>query len=73
MLVRGVQSWQNDPQVEVLIAVSPDKPPVDSAQKIVGGGSLTMTEHSRHRTVMKGRILDGVLTTEPANLVLPRN
>lgn len=73
VVVRGVDSWSNDPEVEVVIAASPDLPPRDAAQKVVDGGSLSMTTNPRHRIVVKGRIAGGVLTTAPANLILPRN
>lgn len=73
VVVRGVESWRDDPSVEVIFAASPDLPPRDAAQKIVNGGSLAMTRNPRHRVVMQGRIAGGVLTTEPAKMVLPRN
>ncbi|CAN7273605.1 hypothetical protein LJR225_001357 [Phenylobacterium sp. LjRoot225] len=73
VVVRGVDSWENDPQVEVLIAASPDKPPVDTTQAITDGGSLNVTSNPRYRIVLTGRIENGVLTTDPANLVLPRS
>lgn len=73
VIVRGVDSWENDPHVEVVIAASPDKPPVDTTQAITDGGSLGVTTNSRYRTVLNGRIENGLLTTDPANLVLPLN
>ncbi|CAN7583466.1 hypothetical protein LJR219_004310 [Phenylobacterium sp. LjRoot219] len=73
VVVRGVENWSNDSSVEVIFAASPDLPPRDAAQKVVDGGSLSMTTNARHRVVVKGRIDDGVLTTTPANLRLPRN
>ena len=73
ILVRGVESWRNDPEVEVVIAASTSRAPVDATRNIVDGGSLTMTADPRYRSVVKGRIADGVLTTDPTNLVLPRH
>lgn len=73
VVVRGVDSWRNDPEVEVIIASSPDRPPVDAMQKIVDGGSIGVTKEPRHRTVTRGRIEDGVLITEPATFTLPMN
>lgn len=73
MIVRDVQSWRNDPRVEVVIAPSPDDAPTDAHQKIVSGGSLEVAPQAKWRTVLVGRIEDGVLTTEPADLVLPRS
>lgn len=73
MVVRGVQSWDNDPDVEVVIAGSPEKTPRDVRQQVAEGGSIAMTDNPRWRAVAKGRIENGVLITEPADLVLPDN
>jgi hypothetical protein len=73
MVVRGVESWDNDPQVQVVVAGSPDKAPTDARQQIVDGGSMSMTDNPRWRAVLKGRIENGVLITEPADIVLPDN
>jgi hypothetical protein len=73
IVVRGVDSWQNDPDVEVVIAASTDLPPVDATQKIVDGGSIGVSTDGRYRTVARARIEGGVLITEPANITLPMN
>jgi hypothetical protein len=73
VIVRGVQSWENDPDVEVIVGSTPDKPTLDATGQIVTGGSLAITDNPRYRLVLKGRIENGVLTTEPGNLVLPHN
>lgn len=73
VIVRDVQSWENDPHVEVVIGASPDRPTLDATQKIVDGGSLRITDNPRYRAVLNGRIENGVLTTEPGNIVLPYN
>ncbi|CAN7593377.1 hypothetical protein LJR219_004456 [Phenylobacterium sp. LjRoot219] len=73
VVVRSVDSWDNDPQVEVVIAASADRPPVDATQKIVDGGSVGITPGDKYRTVTRGRIENGVLITEPANVTLPMN
>lgn len=71
MVVRGVTNWDNDPDVVVTIAGSPDKAPKDVRQQTIGGGSMSMTDNPRWRAVLMGRIENGVLITEPADLVLP--
>lgn len=73
VVVRNVENWNNDPDVEVVVAASTDQPTLDATGKVVAGASLTMTENSRYRTVLHGKIVGGVLTTDPANLVLPFN
>ena len=72
MIVRGVDNWQNDPKVEVVMAASPDEPPRDVQQRIVGGGSLAVTDNARWRVTMNGRIENGVLVTEPTDMIMPR-
>lgn len=73
VVVRGVDNWDNDPEVEVVIAGTADRPPVDATQKIVDGGSVAMTTDGRYRAVMRGRIENRTLITEPTNLTLPMN
>lgn len=73
VIVRGVENWQNDPRVEVVVGASPDKPALDATQKIAGGGSFAITDKPRYRVRLTGRIENGVLTTDPGDLVLPRN
>jgi hypothetical protein len=73
LIVRGVHSWENDPHVQVIIAATSDKPPTDVRQQIIDGGSLSMTGDKRWRTVLDGRIENGVLYTAPADLHLPDN
>lgn len=73
IVVRGVDSWENDPHVEVVVAGTPDPQPTDVRQKIISGGSMTMTDNPRYRTVLQGHIDHGVLTTEPADIILAHN
>lgn len=73
IVVRGVESWSNDPEVEVVVAASPDRAPRDAHQNVIDGGSLGMTQNPRYRVKVRGKIQSGVLTTEPADLILPRN
>ena len=72
MMVRGVDNWRNDEHVQVVLAASPDESPKDVQQRVVGGGSLSMTDEAKWRIVMNGRIQDGVLTTDPTDIALPR-
>lgn len=73
VVVRTVENWHDDPDVEVIIASSADKPMLDATGKVAAGSSLTISEDPRYRTIFHGRIVGGVLTTEPADLVLPIN
>ncbi len=71
LMVRGVDDWRNDDNVEVTIASTPDTPSTDNAKAILAGGSLTLSDDPRWRNVGRGRIHDGVLTTDPMDIRLP--
>lgn len=73
VIVRNVQSWDNDQNVEVVIGSSPDQITIDSGHAVVAGGSLSITDNPRYRAVVSGRIQNGVLTTDPGDLILPFN
>jgi hypothetical protein len=71
ILLRGVDSLDNDPQVEVIYGNTPDRPVSDSKGQFLPGASFTISNTlPRHRNVLKGRILKGVLTTDPADILL---
>ena len=71
LLLRGVDSLQNDPEVEVIYANTPDRPMIDSRGTWLKGATFTIsTTPPRNRNVLKGRIEHGVLTTEPADIQL---
>ena len=71
ILLRGVDSLENDPEVEVIYGNTPDRPMVDSAGKFLPGASFTISDKApRHRNVLKGRIERGVLTTQSADILL---
>lgn len=66
LLLRGVDSLVNDPDVEVIYGNTPDRPVVDGTGKFIWNASFTISnEAPRERNVLKGRIVNGVLTTEP--------
>jgi hypothetical protein len=71
ILLKGVDSLVNDDDVEVIYANTPDRPPVDSKGDFLRGASFTIsTKPPRHRNVLHGHIRNGVLTTDPADIVL---
>jgi hypothetical protein len=71
LLLRGVNSLKNDPSVEVIYANTPDRPLADSMGKFLPGASFTISDKPpRHRNVLRGRIENGVLVTEPTHIVL---
>lgn len=79
LIIKGVRSWKDDPDVELVIASSPDHPTVvGGGAKVAGGtmldgGSFVMTDDPRYRAVTRGRIVDGLLTTDPVDITLPYN
>ncbi len=71
ILLRGVDSLENDPQVEVIYGNTPDRPVSDSKGNFLPGASFTVSNTlPRHRNVLNGRIVKGVLTTDPSDILL---
>ncbi|MFM5930353.1 MAG: hypothetical protein ACKOPQ_05550 [Novosphingobium sp.] len=71
ILLRGVDSLANDPDVEVVYANTPDRPMIDNKGNFLPGVTYTIsTKPPRERNVLKGRIVNGVLTTDPADIKL---
>lgn len=72
MLLRGVDSLDDDEAVEVILASSNDRPVLDSRRNFIAKASFTVASNPRWRNVLKGRIRGGVLTTEPEDIKLNR-
>lgn len=72
LLLRGVDSLRNDPEVEVTWANSDDRPVLDSKRNFVTGASFTVHSNPRWRNALKGRIRNGVLETQPGDITLTR-
>jgi hypothetical protein len=71
ILLRGVDSFERDDQVEVVYANTPDRPMVDSKGNFLTGASFSVSDKApRNRNVLIGRIDKGVLTTLPSDIVL---
>lgn len=70
LLLKGVDSLENDPDVTVIYANSEDRAIVDSRQHFIPGASYSVTANARHRNVLKGRIVNGVLVTDPQQIRL---
>lgn len=71
ILLIGVDSLENDDNVEVIYGNTPDRPFVDSKGNFLPGATFTISDKPpRHRNVLKGRIANGVLTTMPARIEL---
>lgn len=71
--ITGVDDLRNDPDVQVTIWDSKDATPFDSKGQGLSNYSLTarpVLDGVANTT--RGRIVDGVLTTEPAELATPR-
>ena len=64
LLIRGIESLENDPDVEVILASTGDPPILDTQQKFVPGATFSISPNPRWRNVFKARIDHGVLTTE---------
>jgi hypothetical protein len=71
LLLRGVDSLARDDDVEVIYANTPDRPVLDSKGEFLPGGSFVVSDKApRYRNALRGKIRDGVLTTEPADIKL---
>jgi hypothetical protein len=71
ILLRGVDSLQNDDNVEVIYGNTPDRPMIDSKGNYLPGATFTISDKPpRHRNALKGRIVNGVLTTAPERIEL---
>lgn len=72
LLLRGVDSLDNDPQVEVILGSTNDRPVLDSKGNFVTGTSFTLADQPRWRNLLRGRIEKGVLMTSAAPITLDR-
>ena len=71
ILLHGVDSLENDPDVEVIYANTPDRPTQDSMGNFLRGASFSIsTKPPRERNVLHGRIVNGVLTTDSKDIKL---
>jgi hypothetical protein len=62
----------NDDHVEIIFATTGDRPVLDSKRNFITGASFTVSDNVRWRNVLHGRIVNGVLTTDPADVHLTR-
>lgn len=72
LLLRGVDSLVNDDHVDIVFATTDDRPVLDSKRNFITGASFTVSDNPRWRNVLRGRIVNGVLTTDPADVRLTR-
>lgn len=71
ILLRGVDSLENDDDVEVIYGNTPDRPGLDNHGNFLPGYSFTISDKPpRHRNVLHGRIVGGVLTTDAQDIKL---
>ncbi len=69
--VLGVTDLRNAPDVTVRVFRSADVMPKDAAGNILPFASYRIDGNPRYGATLKGRIKDGILTTEPADVHLP--
>ncbi|GAA0310525.1 hypothetical protein GCM10009087_20700 [Sphingomonas oligophenolica] len=72
LLLRGVDSLVNDDDVEIVFATTGDRPILDSQRNFITGASYSVSDNPRWRNVLHGRIVNGVLTTDPHDVHLTR-
>ena len=64
----GVTDERTSPNVEVGFYSSPDPTPYDGKGKPMQRVSLSVSDDPRYRAVARGRILNGILTTDPIDV-----
>jgi hypothetical protein len=69
--VTGIDDERNDPSVEVGLYASDDPIVLDSSGRPLSHASLQITREEKYQHHLHGRIVDGVLTTDPKDIVLP--
>jgi hypothetical protein len=72
--ITGVDDPRNSPEVDVAFYRALDPFPIDSAGRILPHASYRVDTNNgkpRYGAVAKGKIVDGVLTTQPIDLSLP--
>jgi hypothetical protein len=72
MILRNVHSLVKDDDVEVVLASSQDKPIADTQQNFIRNASYHVTPNPHWRNVLRGHIVNGVLTTDSKDIVLER-
>ena len=73
LLLRGVDSLVNDPDVSIVYANTDDRPVADPEGKPIYHASFSVSKAPRkatYRNELKGRVVNGVLTTTPKRFVL---
>jgi hypothetical protein len=69
--ITGIDDERNDAEVQVGLYASADPMVLDSGGKALSHASLQITDDPAYRQVLRGRIENGVLLTEPAHIKLP--
>jgi hypothetical protein len=71
ILLRGVDSFDRDDDVEIVYANTADRPPADTKGRFLRGASFSVSDRApRYRNVLHGRINKGVLTSDAADILL---
>jgi hypothetical protein len=68
--VTGMTDPRNDDHVQVGIYSSTDQASIDAAGNVLPDSSLQIHVDPRYRAVANGRVVDGVITTDPIDLRL---
>ena len=68
--VTGIDDWDNDDAVDILVTHMLDTPLLGTNGAVIGNSSVQADTDPAFQTRLRGAIVDGVLTTEPADLAL---
>lgn len=68
MTLEGVDSIHNDPEVEVGLYANADPIQLSASREPLSFASYAMKQEPKHRGITRGRIVNGVLTTDPVDV-----
>ena len=74
LILRGVNSLANDPDVEVIYANTDDRPVADASGRYIHKASFAVSPtRPQYRNVLHGRIVNGVLMTDSKDIRLTQD
>jgi hypothetical protein len=68
--IKGMTDPRNNAHIEVGIYSSQDQAQVDAAGNVLPDASLQVHDNPKYRAVAQGRMVDGVITTDPVDIRL---
>ena len=70
LVISGIDSFVDDEDVQIVYANTNDRAIVDSRRNFLPNSTYNVTPNTRYRNVLRGKIKNGVLSSEPSRLLL---